>query len=380
MSVFWKDNWGQARQNLTKWWKREGPVLCVTAPRDKPWEDLPPLIQPTDKTRQTRPGISWEDLPGSVVPAELPQRWCDPVHRFKRAEYNLSRTYFGGDAFPYFDTQIGPGSLGTFLGSEPGFAPDTVWYHPCISDADACRDLRFDPAGHWFKTHLALIEEGMRRADGRFLVGMPDLVENLDTLAQLRDAQTLMMDMLERPRWVKKMVTQINRAYFEAFDLMHHRLQDAEGGNAFSCFRIWGPGKTAKLQCDASAMFSTGMFDEFVVPALTEQCRWLDYSLYHLDGTQAVQHLDSLLKIDALDAIEWTPQSGIEEGGNPRWYPMYRKILDAGKCVQAVSVRPEEVKPLLDACGAAGLFILVWRVDNESEARRLAELVDKYRK
>ena len=42
---------------------------------------------------------------------------------------------------------------------------------------------------------------------------------------------------------------------------------------------------------DASAMFSTPMFRRFVAPALTAQCEWLDYSLYHLDGTQAVHHL-----------------------------------------------------------------------------------------
>lgn len=359
MSTFWHDDWNRAKANLIKWWKREGPVFSAFAPKDKPWEDLP----------------------APETPADLPTRWCDPAYRFKDGEYRLSRTYCAGDAFPYFDTQIGPGSLGTFIGSEPGgFAPDTIWYDPCISDPEKYGDTRFDPANAWFRTHMALIEQGTRQANGRFLVGMPDLIENIDILAQMRDPQTLMMDLLERPRWVKKMVTQINRVYFEAFDLMHQRIKDADGGNTYSWFRIWGPGKAAKVQCDASAMFSREMFEEFVVPALTEQCRWLDYSLYHLDGTQAMHHLDALLKIDALDGIEWTPQAGIENGGHARWYPVYKKILDAGKCVQAIGVRPEEVKPLLDACGAAGLFIVIWRAESESVARRLADLVDKYRK
>ena len=39
-----------------------------------------------------------------------------------------------------------------------------------------------------------------------------------------------------------------------------------------------------------------------------EQCRWLDHSLYHLDGTQALHQLPALLAIEELDAIEWTPQ------------------------------------------------------------------------
>ena len=111
MGEFWKPDWSQAKQNLTKWWRREGPALCVFAPADKPWAELPAPTPPADQRN----------------------RWCAPAYRFARAEYDMSRTWFGAEAFPYFDTQIGPGSLGTFVGSEPGFAPDTVWYRPCIT-------------------------------------------------------------------------------------------------------------------------------------------------------------------------------------------------------------------------------------------------------
>ena len=54
---------------------------------------------------------------------------------------------------------------------------------------------------------------------------------------------------------------------------------------------------------------------------------------------RCVHHIDSLLKIDALDGIEWTPQAGIEGGGHARWYPIYKKILDSGKRVQASACR-----------------------------------------
>ena len=78
-----------------------------------------------------------------------------------------------------------------------------------------------------------------------------------------------------------------------------------------------------------------------------------------LDGTQAVRHLDALLEIEPLDAIEWTPQAGIETGGHKRWHEMYRKILSAGKSVQVVNVEPCEVVPLLDGIGNRGVYILI---------------------
>jgi 5-methyltetrahydrofolate--homocysteine methyltransferase len=125
-------------------------------------------------------------------------------------------------------------------------------------------------------------------------------------------------------------------------------------------------------------MLSPYLFDTFVVPALTEQCQWLDHSLYHLDGTQAMIHLDSLLGIDALNAIEWTPQAGIETGGHPRWHTLYRKILNAGKSIQAVGVHKDEVLPLLDAIGGKGVYIIT-RCDSITEAEEMLAALEVYR-
>jgi hypothetical protein len=356
MTLSWKEDWDTARARLVAWWQRKGLALCITAPRDKPWEDIAEPQKPDD----------------------LERVWTDPVYRARQAEYELAHTYFGGEAFPYFDTQIGPGNLATFLGSGPTFAPDTVWYNPCITDPEGHPPLKFDPANIWFRRQMAMIEEGLRISCGRFLVGVPDLIENIDILASLRGAQTLMMDMKVRPGFVKERLAEINQAFFAAFDAIYERVKTPWGGNAFSAFRIWGPGKTAKVQCDASAMFSPKMFAEFVVPPLTEQCRWLDYSLYHLDGTQCIVHLDHLLAIEELDAVEWTPQVSLPQGGDPMWYGLYRRILRAGKGVQAVGVKPEEVIPLLDAVGPDGLFIIT-AARSEAEARRLEDKIERYR-
>jgi hypothetical protein len=100
--------------------------------------------------------------------------------------------------------------------------------------------------------------------------------------------------------------------------------------------------------------------------------------MFHLDGTQAVIHLDSLLAIDALDAIEWTPQAGIESGGHPRWFPLYKKILNAGKSVQAVDVHKDQVLPLLDAIGGKGVYIFTC-CDSSEETEKLLAAVEQYR-
>jgi hypothetical protein len=125
-------------------------------------------------------------------------------------------------------------------------------------------------------------------------------------------------------------------------------------------------------------MFSPEMFRKFVVPFLREQCAYLDYSMYHLDGNEQFRHLDALLEIEELDAIEWTPNANLPLGGDPQWYGLYRRILDAGKSVQAYLVWPREIVPLLDAVGGRGVYILgMFR--NRAEVDAVAQEIETYR-
>lgn len=370
---FWKPNWDQTREHLTDWWRHDGFVLHVFAHR----------CNAQDKVVNTQAPFYYllaglDPLAAYGNDHETQQVWLDAPRRLALAESTLANMVFGGDSFPLFDSHLGPGNLATFLGSEPAFSSDTAWFSPCISDPDQHPPLLFDPANPWFVRQKKLMETAMRFSQGRFLVTMPDLVENVDTLASLRGTQELLMDFVERPEWVRQRVAEINRVYFAAFDALFEIVQDPWGGNAFSAFCIWGPGKTAKVQCDLCAMISPRMVAEFVVPALSAQCAWLDYSMYHLDGTQAIPHLDELLKIEALDAVEWTPQVSLPQGGDPMWYDLYRRILNGGKSVQAIGVKPNEVIPLLNAVGTNGLYIMV-NADNEDEARALEEAVKPYR-
>jgi len=370
---FGEEGWKKRQERFIAWWQHEGLVLDVLAPLSS---------APGSIEHQQAPFFYL--LSGLDTLADYPDRaalqraWLDPVGRARRAERCLDGIYFAGEAFPHYDTHLGPGNLATFLGAEPEFALDTVWYHPCISDPDTYPPLRFDPHNPWFLRQQAILEEGVRVSQGRYPVTIPDLVEGLDILSALRDPQHLLLDLIERPDCVQERLAEINQVYFQVFERFFEIVSEPWGGNVFSAFHIWGPGKTAKVQCDAAAMISPRMFRRFAVPALTEQCAWLDYSLFHLDGTQAIPHLDALLEIEELDAIEWTPQVSLPQGGDPLWHDLYRRILKAGKSVQAIGVHPHEVIPLLEAVGPQGMFVSV-NAGSEAEAQALVEAVEAYR-
>lgn len=356
----WKPDWTQAREHHRAWWRGEGLVLAIEAHRPQPREDV------------TKP----------EPPASLHDRWFSADYRSRLALARAAETAWVGDAVPVGRCITGPGELAAILGSPWSVSESTVWYEPCLNDdvVAADRPIPFDPNSPALATLLELARAALAVADGRYLVGITDLIEHFDILAAMRGSETLMMDLVERPDWAERRLAELNRHYFDVYDRFYHLLKDDDGAVCFEAFGTWGPGRTAKVQCDACGMISPAMFKRFVTPFLDEQCRWLDYSMYHLDGEECTIHLDALLEIDALDAIEWTPKhtSLGEGGGHPRWYDLYRRILDAGKSVQAIRIKPDELLPLLDAVGGKGMYVVV-ACDDLDTAERLVDRAEAYR-
>jgi hypothetical protein len=234
-------------------------------------------------------------------------------------------------------------------------------------------------------------------------------VENWDILASLVGPSKLLMDMYDQPDLVHRQIAAVNRLYREVYLRIYERIAgsgaegelDEEGkllsgngksGNTpnrnvsseegvqrasfYEAFYLWAPGKTAKLQCDGSAMFGPEMFYEFVLPGLEEQTEYIDYTMYHLDGTQSIMHLDAVLELEKLSAVEWTPQAGEPGGTDPCWYPMYRKILESGKSLQVLVDNPSRIAELLNAVGTDGIYLL--GISDEAHAERLKREIEPF--
>jgi hypothetical protein len=330
-----KPDWEEAKAHHVAWWNRESlgrPTLSITAPR---------LV----------------DIPEPDPPSDPVVRWTDPDYRISAVERRFARTYWGGDTLPYFDTNIGPGSLGAYIGCPVVLDESTVWFRKVATNPAEVPPFRFDEDNFWWRANRLLIEEGMRRGEGRYLTSIPDLVENLDVAASLMGGLNTQYALIDDPEGVKRIIDEINEAYFECYDLCCEILDAPRLGTCFSAFQIWGPGRVAKLQCDASAMISPEMFDDVVIPGLNDQIARLDCTAYHLDGPDAVCHLDSLIHKTDLNAIQWTPgsgQPGLEYEG---YLPMYERILDAGKGVLLLGVPYDDVEPLARRIGRDGVYI-----------------------
>ena len=354
-SKTWKSNWEESRKNYLDWWNGKGLVISM-------WEHI------------KKEGPPHENVSSPPPCKDINQFWFDPEWRSAWLHYQLSFSSFMADILPVANTHFGPGSLSAILGADLEGTEDSIWIRHKENFGD---EIYFDPSNKWWLLHLELLKACKKAAGGKYFVGCPDLVEGLDTLAGLKGTTNVLTDILMGPELVLEQLRKINDIYFKVFDQIYDIIQE-DGEMAFCYFSLWGPGKVSKLQCDISSMVSENHFRMFALPFLHEQCQKIDFTLYHLDGPDAIRHLDAVLEIEELNAVQWTPGEGNPQGGNPCWYSLYKKILDKGKSVMPCWVELNELVPLLDNVGAEGLNILM-HFRSEKDIELAMKIADKYR-
>jgi len=348
---YFDEDWDEIRDLYTCWWtgrKPHRPILAVLAPRETPIP-CPPAPPPPDDPRDA---------------------WLDYVGSARRFEAHIATQFHGGCAVPYITPSLGPGALNLYLGSRPIFAPQTVWYSPVYSDP-ATATLSFDPQNEYWQWTLRATDYFLEEGRGKYLTGLPDLIEGLDILSELLGTEELLTYLLDCPQEIHRLLSQLDSIYWEAFDPLYEKVRDDRGGNLFIAFQIWGPGRTLKSQCDFAAMISPAMFEEFVCPYLERQCARADYSVFHLDGPRCIAHLDLLLKVPSLTAVQWTPGYPNPAASDPVWWDViWEKVFAAGKSALVLGTPLRDVEPFLKRFGWERTFLGVG-APSEAEARRL---------
>ena len=350
----WKSNLEETKQRYINWWNHKGIILNM-------WEHFQEGVQPHAEITPPAPA------------KDLSQKWFDPQWRAEYLDWYVAYSSLKADILPVANTQLGPGSLAAILGGVFEGGEDTIWIHP---NPDFTDEIVFNPEHPNWILHKELLKACKAKANGHYFVGMPDLMEGLDVLAALKGTDRVLLDTVMQPEILEQQMQQINDIYFKVFDELYDIIREGDE-MAFCYFSSWAPGKMSKLQSDISTMISQDDYRRFVQPFIREQCQKIDYTLYHLDGVGAMHHLPALLEIEELNAIQWTPGVGEPQGGSPKWYDLYKKILAGGKSVMACWVTLDELKPLLDHIGADGVH-LEMDFHNEKEVEQAMRIVEEY--
>ncbi len=359
MGIRFDDNaWTAVRENYTKWWDRE---------LQRPLIPVKLLGRDPGRPEPRAPILSQATCADLDIPAEA---------LIDRLDYELSRYEYLGDAFPYvnFDC-FGPGVAAAFLGAKLDNSSGKVWFHPKeIVPIDELH-LEYDPDNIWLRRIKDIYRAGMERWRGQVLMGMPDLGGILDIISTFRPSENLLYDLYDDPDEVKRLVWEVHELWLRFYRELAEALgKDSPGYCDWA--QIYSDKPSYVVQSDFSYMISPDFYDEFALPEMEEMCNTLDRTLYHLDGAGNLNHLDSVLSIRSLDAVQWVPGDG-----NPpqeEWPEVLERIRRAGKNMQLFGgfEALEKVKNILGT--DCGIHLTAVEGRTENRERYIAQL-KKYR-
>jgi hypothetical protein len=102
----------------------------------------------------------------------------------------------------------------------------------------------------------------------------------------------------------------------------------------------------------------------------------MEATIYHLDGPNALRHLDSLLAIKELNAIQWVYGAG--NGRASDWLDIYKKCQAAGKALQ-IEIEPSELEIMIENLRPEGINLGINNVTDPETANALVKHVERWR-
>ncbi len=317
----------QARENHIRWWNGTlgRPLVRLTVYDAYPCEKKTPAPLLNQKSCAD---FSWS-----------PEQIIDAL------DEDLSRQEYLGDAFPFvnFDA-FGPGVLAAFCGAILDNRSGGVWFFPPEEKEISDIHVSYDPENVWARRIKEIYRAGLEKWNGAVIMGMPDLGGVMDVAATFRGTENLLLDLYDNPDEVIRLNREIQDAWYAAYQDFASVLAPQNGLSNWSGLLSSDPSYI--IQCDFSYMIGTPMFRQFVLPTLNEDTERLAQTIYHLDGVGQLNHLDDVLALENLNAVQWVFGDGKPSGLH--WLDVYRKIQKSGKQMMIIG-SPQDYLDVLDA-------------------------------
>jgi len=354
--MYYKENWDETKERYIKWWnkKLDGALIQVYSPKE-------------GISKRT---IVWDGW-------NLVRNIDNPEKGLEEFEVWCREIFFGRDAFPNLFVNYGTGVMAAFLGAvTPKVTNDTVWFEEPRPWDEVFKCLNFNSDSFWWNLVKDTTKIALKRGKDKFIVAMTDYVGALNILADLRGTQNLLLDLNDEPEKVIFASKKLTELWFKYYTELSEIISKEQDGFS-SWIPIWCPKRWYPVQCDFSYMISPKMFEKFVLPLIEEECRFLDYSIYHLDGPGEIPHLEMLLDIPELTGIQWVPGAGNPDCSSSKWYSLYKRIQARNKLLVLDIPNPMDLDSLFQEISPSGVFITTYS-RTESEAKELLKKAKKW--
>ena len=299
-----------------------------------------------------------------------------PEEWFAAKLQDLRQTHRVGDALPHIRADFGPVLIGGFLGGTIEFGSDTTWTHPFINDDwSNAPDWQLRDDHPLLQRFRQLTELGAQDCAGRYLVCTPDLGGSADVLLNLRGSSALCLDVIEQPDRVRGAIEAIYPAWERAFAELY-QIATAHNAGLIHWLGLWASRPYMIPACDFNFLIGPAEFEKICLPDIAKQAATAGRAVFHLDGPGAARHIDALLQVPELQAIQFVPGEGTPSA--LPWVPMFRKIQAAGRALYVVCPT-DEVLALCAALRPEGLAINCWPATPQAADDLFAQFNRKYK-
>lgn len=324
--------------------------------RVEAWFNHEPLDRPLVRFSEHNADFASAHMLAGRSWPNLKARWFDAEFQVDYFLETIRGHRFYGETFPVFCPNLGPNVYAAFHGLKLEFGEVTSWIEHSVRTWDDLARLKFSTENEYYKGIEKLTEVALGRCAGKFLVGYTDLHGSLDCVMDWRDSQQLCIDTVDNPEMVHAMLRIANQNFLPLLDYYDEVLK-AHGQLSVNWMGIPSRGKMHIPSCDFSALISSDAFCQFYFPSLQEEVRHTTHNIFHVDGIGVLRHLDIILSLPQIQAIQWVQGVG-DDLPIMQWLHVIRKIQAAGRGV-VVDLQVSELEPFITAMKPDGLYLCI---------------------
>jgi len=303
---------------------------------------------------------------------DLKDKWFDEEYQIENFLKQLRGKHYLGETFPVYWPNLGPNVFAALYGSQLEFAEVTSWALPILTDYD--RMVALDWQSEYLRKLESLTRCALEACHGQFIVGYTDLHPGLDWLAALRGTEPLLLDMVDSPDRLMPFLEICTPDFLALFDRFDAVLKEA-GQPSVTWMGIPSFGRMHIPSCDFAAMISPRHFERFALPALLQEVQHMTHNIFHVDGKGVARHLDTILQLPNIQAIQWVQGVG-DDLPIMQWVPLIKRVQAAGKSI-VVDLNPSELEDFIGAVKPEGIFLTL-SSENEAEERAILKRIAQW--
>jgi len=281
-----------------------------------------------------------------------PEDWLDDYETLLREGEEVDDDMLRGAcpiqvAFPCF--------VPAMLGCKIQVLPDNVMGDAQELSWEEALGKELDFENPWFKKYEEFLQALVERSAGRYPVSHGAELGPTDLHALLRGPEGSILDLMDEPENAADLLMHLGHLFVQFFQEAWKRLPLYHGGYFDAQYQLWAPDPIARMQEDATAVFSPATYRKLVQPVDRMIAKHFKCNFIHLHTT-SMYILDAFLEIEEIRCFEINIESfNIPVKDMIKYYKM---VQDADRSLLLRgSFTTDELRLVRDELDPRGLYL-----------------------